>query len=132
MDNEKFGIWGRTNLGEIFRFAWIEDSSGVVYDRKIMLLDNDGNNPEEYCLNYEEHIIKHSKKIIDLIEVGDFVNGYRVISVDYDVTNDTTECIELDLNSNYQYNFISIRQIKTILTKEQFEANCYKVGGEDE
>lgn len=76
--------------------------------------------------------IKHSKNIIDLIEVGDFVNGYRVISVDYDVTNDTTECIELDLNSNYQYNFISIRQIKTILTKEQFEANCYKVGVEDE
>lgn len=132
MDNEKFGIWGRTNLGEIFRFAWIEDSSGVVYDRKIMLLDNDGNNPEEYCLNYEEHIIKHSKKLIDLIEVGDFVNGYRVISVDYDVTNDTTECIELDLNSNYQYNFISIRQIQTILTKEQFDANCYKVGGEDD
>lgn len=132
MDNEKFGIWGRTNLGEIFRFAWIEDSSGVVYDRKIMLLDNDGNNPEEYCLNYEEHIIKHSKKLIDLIEVGDFVNGYRVISVDYDVTNDTTECIELDLNSNYQYNFISIRQIQTILTKEQYLANCYEVGGEDE
>ena len=46
--------------------------------------------------------------------------------------DDTIECIELDLNNNYQYNFISIRQIKTILTKEQFEANCYKVGGEDE
>lgn len=73
MDNEKFGIWGRTNLGEIFRFAWIEDSSGVVYDRKIMLLDNNGNNPEEYCLNYEEHIIKHSKKLIDLIEDKDIV-----------------------------------------------------------
>ena len=77
-------------------------------------------------------IVKHSKQIIDLIEVGDFVNGYRVISVDYDVTNDTTECIELDLNSNYQYNFISIRQIKTILTHQQFDANCYKVGGENE
>lgn len=73
-----------------------------------------------------------SDNIIDLIEVGDFVNGYRVISVDYDVMDDTIECIELDLNSNYQYNFISIRQIKTILTKEQFEVNCYKVGGEDE
>ena len=43
-----------------------------------------------------------------------------------------TECIELDLNNNYQYNFISIRQIKTILTKEQFENNCYRVGGENE
>lgn len=72
-----------------------------------------------------------SDNIIDLIEVGDFVNGYRVISVDYDVMDDTIECIELDLNSNYQYNFISIRQIKTILTKEQFEVNCYKVGGEE-
>ena len=78
------------------------------------------------------NIVKHSKQLIDLIECGDFVNGYKVISVDYDVMNDTTECIELDLNSNYQYNFISIRQIKTILTKEQMEANCYKVGGEDE
>ena len=74
--------------------------------------------------------IKHSKQLIDLIRVGDIVNGYKVISVDYDVMNDTTECIELDLNSNYQYNFISIRQIQTILTKEQYMANCYKVGGE--
>lgn len=79
-----------------------------------------------------ENIVKHSKNLIDLIECGDFVNGYKVISVDYDVMNDTTECIELDLNSNYQYNFISIRQIQTILTKEQYMANCYKVGGEDE
>ncbi len=72
-----------------------------------------------------------SDNIIDLIEVGDFVNGYKVISVDYDVMDDTIECTELDLNSNYQYNFISIRQIKTILTHEQFEANCYKVGGRE-
>ena len=87
---------------------------------------------KEYKIIKTTDIVNHSKQLIDLIEVGDFINGYRVISVDYDVTNDTTECIELDLNSNYQYNFISIRQIQTILTKEQFEANCYKVGGEDE
>ena len=61
-----------------------------------------------------DYIVKHSKQLIDLIEKDDYVNGYKVISVDYDVMNDTTECIELDLNSNYQYNFISIRQIQTI------------------
>lgn len=70
---------------------------------------------------------KVKDNLIDLIEVGDYVNGYKVISVDYDVIDDKTECIELDLNNNYQYNFISARQIKTILTHEQFEANCYKV-----
>ena len=84
------------------------------------------------AIEKNEHLLlgKVSENRIDLIEKDDYVNGYKVISVDYDVMNDTTECIELDLNSNYQYNFISIRQIKTILTKEQFEANCYKVGGE--
>ena len=29
-------------------------------------------------------------------------------------------------------NYILAEDIKTILTKEQFDANCYKVGGEDE
>lgn len=86
----------------------------------------------KYNYYNEKDIVKHSKQLKDLIECGDFVNGYKVISVDYDVMNDTTECIELDLNSNYQYNFISIRQIQTILTKESYMANCYKVGGEDE
>ena len=105
-----------------------------IYDKKYELETDIANEWGEFTCILEEYqlkdeIINHSKHLIDLIEVGDFVNGYRVISVDYDVTNDTTECIELDLNSNYQYNFISIRQIKTILTKEQFDANCYKVGG---
>lgn len=71
--------------------------------------------------------LKHSKNIIDLIEVGDYVNGYKVISVDYDVMDAKTECIELDLNNNYQYNFISANQIKTIITHEQFESIEYKV-----
>lgn len=72
-------------------------------------------------------IVKHSKNIIDLVEVGDYVNGYKVISIDYDVIDDKTECIELDLNNNYQYNFISARQIKTIVTKEQMASIEYKV-----
>ena len=85
------------------------------------------------AIEKNEHLLfgKVSENRIDLIEKDDYVNGYKVISVDYDVMDDTIECIELDLNNNYQYNFISIRQIKTILTKEQFEANCYKVGGEE-
>lgn len=73
----------------------------------------------------------HSKIISEIVEVGDYVNGYKVISIDYDVIDDKTECIELDLNNNYQYNFISARQIKTILTKEQFSSIEYKVESEE-
>ena len=134
MDNEKFGIWGRTNLGEIFRFAWIEDSSGVVYDRKIMLLDNDGNNPEEYRLNYEEHIIKHSKKIIDLIEDKDIVE--IELSEEFVEKKDkkkliqigdvyTKETLQKDIDNGI------ITRILTILPYNQYMANCYKVGGEN-
>lgn len=133
MDNEKFGIWGRTNLGEIFRFAWIEDSSGVVYDRKIMLLDNNGNNPEEYCLNYEEHIIKHSKKLIDLIEDKDIVE--IELSEEFVEKKDkkkliqigdiyTKETLQKDIDNGI------ITRILTILPYNQYMANCYKVGGE--
>ena len=74
-----------------------------------------------------KNIVKHRKQLIDLIEKDDYVNGYKVISVDYNVIDDKTECIELDLNNNYQYNFISARQIKTIITKEQMKSIEYKV-----
>lgn len=114
---------------------YVRTKEGEIH-KVIKIIEDDGDWDYYCCGNnvgyFAMDIANHSKHLIDLIEVGDFVNGYRVISVDYGVTNDTTECIELDLNSNYQYNFISIRQIQTILTKEQFEANCYKVGGEDE
>lgn len=123
MDNEKFGIWGRTNLGEIFRFAWIEDSSGVVYDRKIMLLDNDGNNPEEYCFNYEEHIIKHSKQLIDLIEIGDILE-FR----EYFKKSEKIGISDMDMLSDIKQAIRDKKiEVLSILTKEQYMANCYKV-----
>ena len=122
MKDIEVGEYVRTKEGEIHKVIKIIEDDGD-WDYYCC-----GNNVGYFAMD----IANHSKHLIDLIEVGDFVNGYRVISVDYDVIDDKTECIELDLNNNYQYNFISIRQIQTILTKEQFDANCYKVGGEDE
>lgn len=123
------GEYVKTKEGRIAQIKSIDYEAGIYrFDRIIYI--NDFRMKEDVLYNnemFKKLIVKHSKQLIDLIEVGDFVNGYKVISVDYDVMNDTTECIELDLNSNYQYNFISIRQIKTILTKEQYMPNCYKV-----
>jgi hypothetical protein len=62
-------------------------------------------------------IVKHSKNIIDLIEVGDFVNGVRVgQSYLCNIKYLTKEIVE----KNYG--------IKTILTHEMYEQNCYKIG----
>lgn len=72
-----------------------------------------------------EDITKHSKNIIDLIEVGDYVNGILVTGKESTLLY--TEIKGID-GSGYH---IPISQygegIKTILTKEQYEQNSYKV-----
>ena len=66
-------------------------------------------------------IIKHSKNIKDLIEVGDMINGVRVGQSYLDnIKYLAKEIVE----KNYG--------IKTILTHEMYEKNCYKVGEENE
>ena len=81
---------------------------------------------DEYnCIGtYLEDIVKHSKIISEVVEAGDYVNGKLIHKI--------------DKGPNYCYlyygkgkTFVDY-QIKTILTKEQYMSNCYKVGGEDE
>ena len=79
-------------------------------------------------IDFLEDVVKHSKKLINLIEPGDFVNGMKVLNIH--IPRDTWEPIEIGVDSRCM-NFILADEIRTILTKEQVEANCYKVGGED-
>lgn len=70
-------------------------------------------------------IKKVSHNIIDLIEVGDYVNGYKVEKI-LD-RNDTF--ITLSLWSHTKSGggeYIDAKNIKSIVTKEQFEAMEYK------
>ena len=75
--------------------------------------------------------LKHSKQLIDLIEVGDYVNGYRVINVINEGICPSGKCIDIDSSKDSSECTLWEEDIKTILTKEQYMANCYKVG-EDE
>lgn len=62
-----------------------------------------------------EDIIKASHNIIDLIEVGDYVNGYYVEDV-------LKTFVNVAVGSNYfQSPTIYEKNIKSIVTKEQFE-----------
>ena len=77
-------------------------------------------------------IVKHSKQLIDLIEVGDYVNGYKVINVINEEPCPSGKCVDIDSSKDSSECTLWEEDIKTILTKEQYMANCYKVGGEDE
>lgn len=70
-----------------------------------------------YGFTLEEEIVKHSKQLIELIEEGDYVNG--------ELITDKWDTRISSIRSNF-----SEEDIKTILTKESYMANCYKVGEE--
>lgn len=72
-------------------------------------------------------ISKHSKNIVDLIEVGDIVNGYKVINVINEEPCPSGKCIDIDSSKDSSECTLWEEDIRTILTKEQYEANCYKV-----
>ena len=75
-------------------------------------------------LGKDNAIAKHSKIISEVVEVGDYVNGKLIHKI--------------DKGQNYCYlyygnckTFVDY-QIKTILTKEQYQANCYTVERKEE
>lgn len=79
---------------------------------------------EEYEL--KDEIIKHSSNIIDLIEVGDYVNGYKVTRI-YEDIEKFVQCdypVEAGITNHYKFYNMAI---KSICTKEQFAAVEYKL-----
>ena len=95
LDNERMSYPG----------AWKTDTYLEIYD------------DTEYI--YDEDVIKSSPRIIDLIEVGDYVNSCKV----YQNTKD--KLIIGGINGSYD---VHENGITSIVTKEQFENISYKVG----
>lgn len=76
-------------------------------------------------------IINHSKQLIDLIEVGDIVNGREVKHIAmFEGFPDYPKLIFVDETHLIPDDTCENDEIQTILTKESYMANCYKVGGE--
>lgn len=116
------GEYGRTNFGKIIKFAWYEKEKEILNDKAVILVDKMRTTTD--CFYYFEKgecIVKHSKNIIDLIEVGDIVEIFDVLNEDviYIWSEEMLKALKEDIK-----NGIGIRRI---LTHEQFEANCYKV-----
>ena len=62
--------------------------------------------------------------LIDLIEVGDYVNGHRVIDI---AKNQIRALYYEDINQKYALIPMINKDIKSIVTKEQFEAIQYEI-----
>jgi hypothetical protein len=115
MSKIKEGEYVRTNEGEIAKVIKIEKRKKL--EDKIFL----DINMEYFIYNFD--IKAHSKNIIDLIEIGDYVNGHKVIQ-----TKSMIETkLEVEAEGFLGEYFISYEDIETIVTKEQFNSVMYKV-----
>lgn len=74
----------------------------------------------------EDEIIKASNNIIDLIEAGDYVNGNKVIRIETSSYPEDKNVKIIVCCGDDDYYVYYNEDIKTILTKEQYESNCYK------
>ena len=75
---------------------------------------------DEELEKIKSHIVKSSHNIIDIIEVGDYANGCKVIK---NTLKDGGNIVIVQGG-----NCFTNDDIKTVVTKEQFESVSYKVG----
>lgn len=122
------GDYVRTNCGIAKIVSFEGENILINIDKAIMI----------YHENYwatctKEEIIKSSPNIIDLIEVGDYVNGYIVIKeVPKDKRKKQTIILECEPANDLGEWEIGNNEIETIVTHEQFSQMEYKVGERDE
>ncbi len=123
------GEYVRTKDGKIGIFKGYNNNRKSQWACKVKL-------PKMKLWKYyeEENIVKPSKQLIDLIEVGDIIK-YRIdnISTTLETKGYIKGIVDIAdeemlqrIKSDKNYNILEI------LTREQYMANCFKVGGEDE
>ena len=109
----------RTEDGKIFKWNKLCTTDKKDYEehtRKIL---------------FDENKIKSSPNIIDLIEVGDYVNGYKVLEIEKDYLFDYTEEINVLIVQNGEVYEVAKKiysdGIKSIVTKEMYSRVEYRV-----
>lgn len=108
----KIGEYVRTKKGFIFKIT--EENINCC-------------NHEKYLIKIElfDFIIKHSFNIIDLIEVGDYVNGYKVVNEIWG-EDDNNLYFEIEGGFN-KAQYIGEKNIKSIVTKEAMKSVEYTI-----
>ena len=102
----------KSGIGKIIEFR--KNNNAVIEYKSGVVLISVGN-------------IIASHNLIDLIEVGDYVNGFKVLEI---VKGFKVLVDKLELNTrdgNYYLKQFTNNEIKSVVTKEVFKANEYRV-----
>lgn len=118
MEEIKVGEYVRTDRGVIYEYTEEEKNDIMMQDFRLC---NDGK------------IVKHGR-IIDLIEEGDYVNGFKITKKAFKILY-TDSIMEIEMYNSfmpnggihYQNVMFFEEDIKTIVTKEMFNQVKYEV-----
>ena len=125
----KVGDYVRTKYG--IKQIYEIDNNKTVWKYKFKLKKQDGDGCIDLGCFSDSDVIKSSSNIIDLIEVGDYVNGSMVVRIEehdeklYVYVQETQYCYACDEEENIYYKEDTI---KSIVTKEQFSQMEYRIG----
>lgn len=131
----KRGMWVITNdrmeIGKIKDFCTCKMCEERGFYEPII------DNPNIFITNYDKECKFHGYKfydnIIDLIQIGDYVNGMEVIAKDSDnrlyVPEDLGQPYDREFsNGCFEYTLLDKNfEIKSVVTKEQFDSIKYEV-----
>ena len=112
------GMYVRTNDGYINKIKKVNQFNVLVYGRDLF--------GEELNIPNNE-ITKASYSIIDILEVGDYVNGSKVIEIEKDYKFIDGTIRDILWTDTKMQSAIWDETIKSIITKEQMEQMTYKV-----
>lgn len=130
------GKWCRTKKGTIFKIIggnvdmWEIDIDYSYLSK----CENEDYNSYAYNKNnslFEDLVVKASYKKINILEKGDYVNGYKVTRIEGTYHGRKDRAIYCDYQENEKtgkWIMIYDDEIKSIVTKEQMEQMAYKVG----
>jgi len=92
-----------------------------------ILTENDGSNYQgEYT---KENVVKASYNIIDILEVGDYVNGKKIVDVGCLINGPRkgTKVIDYYITPS-AVSYLENEDIKSVITHEQIEQMEYRIG----
>lgn len=134
-------------VGQYVRLARCQGINKIIdidEDGFLILDDNIADEYGDECCQIspqdaDEEIVNHSFNIIDLIEIGDIVEVVTEKDFEGEYTNKLevaavgitdfkgNKLNEIGICGDDEIEYVSLKDIRTILTHEQYERDCYKI-----
>lgn len=129
--------------GEYVRISYMYRNAKIARIEKVLEKDPCYKNMQMYRIDdtvkhdgssiltneiYQEDIIKHSKDLVLILEVGDYINGFRVDKIVKNLDDSRNSFVICNEYIGEKQRFKQ-QGIRNIITKEQFEEMGYNIYG---